>query len=630
MMKKVNLLFYALLLQPLTIWAQSTYTIDSPSTNLKADVRVDKKNVQIDLFSNGEQVVSTKTLQYSLDREIVEGDWQVVNQTRKRVDKTWQPLYGERSLIPDQYNELMLSLQSDGNKKEMMLVIRLYNEGLAFRYAFDKLDFWNRTLKGEKTQFLFKDDCVTWITGNAQGAYAKTSLSKIQGAGDRPQVIQINDRQFVAIGEAALVDYARMKLEKSEENLGIQSVLSGDVNLELADYHSPWRYIMVANHPGQLVQNNYLVLNLNEPNQIQNTSWIKPGQVLREVTLTTDGGLASIDFAAENGIEYVEFDAGWYGHEYDDASDASTITVDPKRSKGPLDLHKVIEYGNSKGVGIILYVNMRALRKQLDQILPLYQKWGVKGVKYGFVDVGDQYSTAWLHQAVRKAAKYELMVDIHDEYRPTGYSRTYPNLVTQEGIRGDEESPALNQAVYTVYNRMICGAGDYTNCYFAERVADKMGGRVAQLAKRIAIYSPWQFIFWYDRPYNAPSRAGGAGSAESVIKMDAFTHFYCSIPTVWDDTRFYEGDMDSYVVLARRSASDWYVSVLNAGDTRQVSLPLDMLKDKSRYKATLYYQAPGKKKDVISMKEIKLQDMDAVTLDVVGNSGCVLYLSEIK
>lgn len=141
--------------------------------------------------------------------------------------------------------------------------------------------------------------------------------------------------------------------------------------------------------------------------------------------------------------------------------------------------------------------------------------------------------------AIRKAAKYELMVDVHDEYRPTGYSRTYPNLITQEGIRGDEESPNLNQAIYTLYNRMICGAGDYTNCFFAERVTEKMGGRAAQLAKRIAIYSPWQFIFWYDRPYKGlRSRDGGAGSTESVIKTDAITDFYCSIPVVWDVPAF--------------------------------------------------------------------------------------------
>lgn len=627
---KKTIVLLAVLLQSVVVCAQTVIPLKSPSEILNAEVWVEGRSVQIGLSEKGDKVVDVKTLQLDLEEDILAGNWLVTDQARKTVNQTWQPVYGERSLVTDRYNELELSLQSDENQKEMTLFVRLYDEGLAFRYAFDTLDFWNCTLTAEKTQFLFNRDCDTWVTGMAQGAYSKTKLTALQGGADRPQVIQVNDRRFVAIGEAALVDYSRMKLGKSEEGIGVQSVLSGKVNLDLAGYRSPWRYVMVACHPGQLVQNNDFVLNLNEPNQIQNTSWIKPGEVLREVTLTTAGSLAAIDFAAENNIAYVEFDAGWYGAEEDTLSDATTVTVDPARSKGPLDLHKVIEYADTKNVGIIVYVNKKALHKQLDVILPLYKKWGIKGIKFGFVNVGDQYATAWLHQAIRKAAKYELMVDVHDEYRPTGYSRTYPNLITQEGIRGDEESPALYQTVYTLYNRMICGAGDYTNCFFAERVTEKMGGRAAQLAKRIAIYSPWQFIFWYDRPYKAPARAGGAGSVESVIKTDAITDFYCSIPTTWDDTRFYEGDMDSYAVVARRSASDWYVSILNAGDKRQVTLPLDMLKSQSRYKATLYYQAPGKKKDVVSVKEIKLNAQEKLTLDIEGNSGCVLYLTPLS
>lgn len=624
-MKKVNFLF-CVLLQPLLVCAQSIIPLVSPSDILKAELQVQGESVRIDLFDKTDKVLETKTMQLVFDKEIPLGNWQVTNQIRNTIDQTWQPVYGERSLITDRYNELELALRSDENQKEMTLFVRLYDEGLAFRYAFNELDFWNRTLTAEKTQFLFANDCDTWIVGNAQSAYSKKKLSTLSGAADRPQVIQLNDHRFVAIGEAALVDYSRMKLEKSDTGLGVQSVLSGKVNLDLAKYQSPWRYVMVASHPGLLVQNNYFLLNLNEPNRISNTSWIKPGQVIREVTLTTQGGLACVDFAAENNIAYVEFDAGWYGDEYNPESDASTVTVDPKRSKGPLDLHQVIDYANQKGVGIILYVNMKALAKQLDQILPLYKKWGVKGLKYGFVDVGDQYSTSWLHHAVRKAAKYELMVDIHDEYRPTGYSRTYPNLITQEGIRGDEESPSLDQTIYTLYNRMICGAGDYTNCYFAERVTEKMGGRAAQLAKRVAIYSPWQFIYWYDRPEKSPARAGGAGSAESVIRKDAVTGFYCSIPTVWDDTRFLEGEMGEYAVVVRRSSSDWYISILNAGEKRRISLPLDFLKDTSGYKATLYYQAPGKKKDVVSIKDIRVQP--SVTIEVENNSGCVLHISK--
>ena len=301
MKKTISLLFCALL-QPLLLSAQTLLPLVSPSETLNAKIQVDGTSVRIGLYEKGDQVVDVKTLQLNLEENTLAGNWLVTNQKRNEVNQTWKPVYGERSLITDRYNELKLTLRSDANQKEMTLEVRLYDEGLAFRYAFDKLDFWNQTLLNEKTQFLFKEDCKTWVTGMAQGAYSEKRLSTLSGAADRPQVIQVNDHRFVAIGEAALVDYSRMKLEKSETGFGVQSVLSGKVNLDLADYQSPWRYVMVAEHPGKLVEHNYFVLNLNEPNQIANTSWIKPGQVLREVTLTTAGSLACIDFAAENNI----------------------------------------------------------------------------------------------------------------------------------------------------------------------------------------------------------------------------------------------------------------------------------------------------------------------------------------
>lgn len=620
-------LLYCFICQALCGWAQTAGWLESPSGHLKAEVLSGKDGVGIVLYREDQKVAEMNTLRFTLDRDIVEGAWQVSSQVRNFVDSSWKPVYGEKSCIPERYHELILGFRSVGNQKEMTLEVRLYDEGLAFRYLFDPLDFWNRTVIAEQTDFLFAGDYTTWATDRAQGSYMQTTLGAMPVTADRPQVVQVGKHCYVAVGEAALVDYARMKLQKSVDGFGLRSVLSGKAGLEMAGYHTPWRYVMVAAHPGLLTEHNYFLLNLNEPNRIANTGWLKPGKVIREVTLTTAGGLACVDFAAANGIEYVEFDAGWYGPENDPASDASAVAVDPMRSKGPLDLHRVIGYAAAKGVGIILYVNMKALHSQLDKILPLYRKWGVKGVKFGFVDVGDQYSTSWLHQAVRKAAKYELMVDIHDEYRPTGYSRTYPNLMTQEGIRGDEESPVLAQTLYSLYNRMIAGAGDYTNCYFADRVTTKMGGRAAQLAKLVAIYSPWQFVFWYDRPGESPARAGGAGKAESVIRPDEVTRFYCSVPVVWDDTRFLEGEMGKYAVIARRSGDDWYVGILNAGEKRRVILPAGLCAEGC--KAMLYYQ-PGKRKDLVNVKEIRRHPRHPFIVEVGENSGCVLWLSENK
>ncbi len=300
-----------------------------------------------------------------------------------------------------------------------------------------------------------------------------------------------------------------------------------------------------------------MILNLNDPCAIADTSWIKPGKVIREVTLTTVGGKACVDFAARHHLQYVEFDAGWYGHEYSDTADARQVNVDPKRSPGPLDLQEVIRYANERGIGIILYVNRRALERQLDEILPLYRQWGVRGVKYGFVQVGSQQWTRWLHEAVRKAAEHQLMVDIHDEYRPTGYSRTYPNLMTQEGIAGDETSPANELTLTILFTRMLAGAADNTICYYDQRV-DRNASHAYQLAKAVCLFSPWQFLYWYDRPPPAPPDKGGAGNADSVIGDEPELEFFDHVPTAWDDTRVLHGQIGQYAVIARRRGAEWY------------------------------------------------------------------------
>ncbi|MGN0213997.1 MAG: glycoside hydrolase family 97 catalytic domain-containing protein [Muribaculaceae bacterium] len=612
-------------------WAATgAASLVSPDGKLRLEAMPKGQSIALCLLQNGREVMQVSTLQFAFARNnVIKGDYEVVDCREQSHNSQWQTVYGEQAVVTDCYNALTLDLQSKENAKRLTLEVRLYNEGMAFRYGFDSTDFWHETLTDECSRFVLPGDAQTWVTDRAQGVYQPTTIAAMRGEADRPQVVRLASDCYVAIGEAALVDFARMKLKHATVGEGIQSALSGKVQLHQAGYMSPWRYAIVGSSPSQIVQQNYMVLNLNEPCRIADTAWIKPGKVIREVTLTTEGGLACVDFAAAHGIEYVEYDAGWYGPENDPASDATTITVDPARSKGILDLHRVIDYANSKGVGIILYVNQKALTNQLDDILPLFEQWGVKGVKYGFVDVGDQYSTSWLHHAVRKAAKYHLMVDIHDEYRPTGYSRTYPNLITQEGIRGDEESPSLQHSILTLYNRMLCGAGDNTNCYFSERVTEKMSGRAAQLAKLVSLYSPWQFIYWYDRPQASPRNMGGAGSVQPVIEEDNITSFYTSVPTVWLETLHLEGEMGQYSVVARRSGNEWYVAVMNAGDRRTVSVPLSRLGITQLAEAVLYHQASPKRPQEVNIKRLKAAKDGAITFTVGASTGAVLHLKTL-
>ena len=615
----------------------------SPSKVLEANLENTENGPVLKVKKDNELL-----LNIDLARFIFEGDSKPVVYTAKgsqpaAINNTWKPVYGERSEILDHYNAIDFTLTpTDGESKNMKIECRVYDEGVAFRYVFDKATFKNQVVNEELTTFNFNEDFETWITekwknidgimeNNSQSAYFKIKLSEMgDNLGERPQIVKRNSQSYIAIGEAALVDYARMRFVKSPGSLpGLQTKIDGKVDLETAGYVTPWRYVMVANSPGQLLENNFMVLNLNEPNSLKDVSWIKPGKVIREVTLTTKGGMACVDFAARHNLQYIEFDAGWYGHEYSDGSDATTITVDPGRSPGPLDLHEVIKYAEEKGVGVILYVNRRQLETQLDEILPLYKSWGVKGIKYGFVHTGPQTWTSWLHEAVRKAAKYNIMVDVHDEYRPTGYSRTFPNFMSAEGIMGDESTPSIENDLVTLFARMIAGAGDHTICYYAPRVSEKMGGKAAQMAKAIMLYSPWQFLYWYDRPVGSPVSKGGAGAAVGIIDETEDHSLFDELPTVWDDTKVLEGEIGEYATIARKNGNNWFLGSLVANTEREVNIPLDFLDADVEYEAVIYSQdATDLENEVVNVQKTVVSKGKLISKHLLKDTGFALVIKK--
>jgi len=501
----------------------------------------------------------------------------IASVARSEHDSTWRPVYGERAEVPDRYRQAVVGLQESSEPhRRFQVTVRVADEGAALRYTIPKQPGLTRvTLKAERTRFRLPEGTVAWVTPSAQGKYARVPVAKMKGQAERPLTLALPGGRFAAVAEAALVDYARMRLERAKDDPHtVVSRLAGPVEAE-TPLTTPWRVVLVADRPGDLLEHNYLLANLNPPCAIQDPSWIRPGKVIREVTLTTAGGKACVDFAAEHGLQYIEYDAGWYGHEYSEASDATTISVDPKRNPtAELDLEAVVRYARSKGIGVWVYVNRRALERQLDAILPLYRQWGIVGVKYGFVRVGSQKWTRWLHEAVAKAAKHRLMVDVHDEYRPTGVSRTWPNFMTQEGIGGNETMPDATHNCVLPFTRFVCGAGDYTICYYNNRIKTT---HAHQLALAVAYYSPLQFVFWYDRP------AAYGGEPEVA--------FFEQVPTVWDDTRVVAGEIGRYAVIARRSGEDWYVGTITNTDARRLAVPLGFLAPGRRYAAHVYEDA---------------------------------------
>ncbi len=574
------------------------------------------------------EIIGTSELGFEMGAgQNPEGDIQIDEVVPQEVNSSWKPVYGEKNEYPDKYREALIVLKGAGAFYNLR--IRAYNEGVAFRYEFPKSE---GKIAKELTEFSLSPSATAWASLRAQSAIEKIKVSEIDSVVERPLLVQLDQSLFTAIGEAALVDYARMKLTNIPDRPGtLVSQLSSEVVLGSTVNKTPWRFVMAADNAGELLENNYLLLNLNEPNKIENSSWIKPGKVIRETTLTTQGGMACVDFAVKHNLQYIEFDAGWYGNEYEDSSDATTITVDPKRSKGPLDLLGVIKYARSKDIGVILYVNRRALEKQLDEVLPLLKSWGVSGIKYGFVNVGPQEWTSWLHEAVRKAADHGLMIDVHDEYRPTGYSRTYPNFMTQEGIRGDEESPDNSMVTKTIFTRMIAGAGDHTNCYFAPRVDEKMGSHASQLAKAVCVYSPWQFLYWYDRPQGSKPEEEGAGGSKEFIHEVPELAFFDALPTVWDDTKVIGGYPGEYAIIARKSGDDWFIGGLNGLDERTVTIPFNFLDNDKTYGATIYSDDAGSDSVTkVSITNSKVTAADVVDYKLLAKNGFAIHLKVAK
>lgn len=604
-------------------------SVSSPDGRLVFSIGTDvSEGLSYNLQFKGHTIIAPSPLGLQLKGGVEIGPRVKLLSTRPReVNTAWKPVYGERKEVPDHYRQEIWSFQQTVYPFfKFNLIVRAYNEGVAFRYEIPKQDSASAiSIEKELTSFIFKEDGEAWVSSTAQGLYRKVKLSDFGSGVERPLVVQFPGNLYLAIGEAGLLNYPRMKFDHSDNyETGIVASLGSEADASLP-LRTPWRFIMAGESAGQLLEHNYLVENLNEPNQIKHTAWIHPGKVIRETTLSTNGAKACIDFAASHGLQYIEFDAGWYGKENSDTADATRVAVAPGRPAGPLDLQQVIRYGRSKNIGVILYVNHGPLERQLDTILPLYQSWGVKGVKFGFVDVGTQKANTWLMAAIRKAAKYHLMVDVHDEYRPTGYTRTYPNLMTQEGVRGDEESPTNEQTVATVFTRMIAGPADHTVCYFGPRVA-KMGSHVSQLAKTICLYSPWQFIFWYDKPPASPGPQN-----EYTIQEVPELSFYQELPTVWDDTKVLEGEIGEYATIVRKSGTSFYVGSINANEARTVRIPFSFLPAGMKYAATIYLDSAEAKGPTGVEIENRVISRDTVFSQTIKpHNGLVIVLQPLK
>lgn len=590
-----------LLLLIVAVAAQAVETLQSPNGKYQFTFSQKEGKLLYSLDYAGKPVVEAGELGVNIDNHLVESAmgipvdnskvWthgmEVTSVDRRSEDNTWKPVYGEYAQIRDRYNEMTIHLIKGGkhqdgggtayDKRQQYLfdiIVRAYDEGVVIRYHFpEAVNGLFMHISEDLTSFRFAPGAEAYHYAWAQSHTNKVKLLKSEAAwkeeAERPLTMHLSNGLYAAIGEAALSDFVRGKLKlKADNELQMAMFDSADI---ITAYDMPWRFIMVGEKAIDLINNKQMVLNLNAPCQIQDTSWIKPGKAFRVCRLDMKTCMEGVDFCVDRGLQYIELDAGWYGPEMKMSSSALKVL-----ETRDIDMPKLCQYAKSKGIGVWVYVNQRALYQELDQLLPLYEKWGISGIKFGFVQIGSQEWTTWLHNAVKKCADHHIMVDIHDEYRPTGWSRTYPNLMTQEGIGGNEEMPDAEHNTILPFTRFLCGPADYTPCYFNGRVKNT---KAHQLAMPVVYYSPITFLFWYDLP--------------NVYKGEKELDFWKYCPTVWDESKALQGEIGEYIVQARRSGNDWFVGAMTGLLARDITLnTADFLQKGKKYRVEIYNDDP--------------------------------------
>lgn len=521
----------------------------------------------------------------------LEDEFKIINVTRKNVDNTYAPIWGTEKIIRNHYNEVAISLVEKNEPERIVdLIFRVYNDGVAFRYYLPEQEsLADFVITAEHSWFCFRGNWAAYALqlGSYNTAYEeefdKTRLADIEPAAliGLPLLVEIDNGPWVAIAEAELINYAGMYLSAIGE---VPNALRSKLSSSSTPHTTPWRVVMIGSSPGDLIESN-IILNLNRPCVLKDTSWIKPGKAVwswwsgRTVRgVDFKGGMNTptmkyyIDFAGKHKFEYLLIDAGWYGNHRDPREDITTPIEE-------INIQEIVDYANQHAVGVLLWLNWQCVRNQMAEAFALYEKWGIAGVKVDYMNRDDQEMVNFYHEVASKAAEHHLVLDFHGAYKPTGLRRTYPNILTREGIKGLEHGKRVTPEhnVTIPFTRMLAGPMDYTpGCFDLKQRGGILGTRCHQLAMYVVYESPLQMVVDYPSAYE-----GQAGFK-----------FLEDVPTTWDHTRVLNGKVGEYITIARKCDGEWYVGSMTDEEARTLTIPLDFL-GKGKYQAEIYSDGQG-------------------------------------
>lgn len=566
-----------------TVQAKESFYLQSPNGKLKSELlRTESGEFSYNCSMSGKILINPSSIGYKMKSGSLypASDWVVESKTQRQVRSVWKPLWGKREFVQDHFNELTLTLSpSKGNINEKLIfVVRLYDDGLAFRYKLPGSGE-KKEIESELTNYNFADNYTAWFYNGEQANLGPEKLSESSGSRRPVMLVKADEQHYLALHEADLRSGEPLVLssEKGENSFRVSSVPTSTES----DNVSPWRVILVGSTPGKLVDSHLIELLNPEPLPGFDFSWVKPGVFVWDWRI--DGAIAGdftyamnysswvrmIDFASQQGFAGLVLDANWYGPEHESESD-------PLKGGKVSDVQRIIQYGKEKGVGVWLYLNDVGGKKfPIEETLKQYGEWGVTGVKYGFMKGNPSEKNKWTRYITELCAKNRLLVDYHDSpVHPYGQMRTWPNAITREYCHAQLDAHRVftpSTFVTSVFVNMLAGPIDMNNGMFDLRQGPTTRVDESQPVPSTVVSEAARTLITFSGATILPD------IPEFYQKYPALLSFISAQKMPWKESQTLDGKVGEYIVMMRQTESAYLVAAATNESARTIDIPFSFL-----------------------------------------------------
>jgi len=641
----------------LPVASQTKISLASPDGNIVFSFRLLNKTMEYSVSFKQKTIIDYSSLGLNFNDNNFNINLKLNKPVFRDTTENYELVTGKTKLVHTHYKEVRIPLEEKAAPfRKINLLVRVFDDGLAFRYEIpQQKNFTSFALLDENTTFKLRGNpkvhtlFLPNYTSSHEGDYSSLPLSDVtpDTLMDMPTLVEFPGNLYLAITEAALLDYAGMYISKHDDVLVSKlSPLPKQTGIKVKatlPHQSPWRVLLISDRIGALIESN-IITSLNEPCKIKDVSWIKPGKTtfpwwngnVVPDTLNAPGNnfvtnQYYIDFCARNGIEYhsvVEYGLHqWYmddGVGFQPGPHSDVTTPVPG-----LDMKEICDYAGRLGVGIRVWVHFYALYPKLDTAFAIFERWGLRGMMVDFMDRDDQEMVNMQTEILQKAAAHHLHIQFHGAYKPTGLNRTYPNEFTREGTKNyevdkwDDQGLSPDHDISMPFTRGLAGSTDYHLGGFRAVPLDKyktqytrplvLGTRCHMLAMYVVLENYLQMVCDYPAAYE------GQPGFEFIKK----------IPTTWDEIKVPDAKVNEYIVIARRKDNEWYVGAINNHEGRSVTISLNFLGE-GKYGAEIYSDSDDTNANPnhLILQKRTVSKEDNLSLKLASGGGLVIHFKK--